>query len=104
MNSISSRNIAEHLCTLATLLEAESLRCKAYGAPQARDISRQAQEVRAMAEQLWNADTAVALRQRPEPARGERHDCGAPATPAAASERAGTPALDMSRAFQSLVL
>lgn len=105
MNSIiSSRNIAEHLSTLAMLLEAESLRCKAYGAPHARDISRQAQEVRAMADQLWNADVTVMLRHRPEPTKVERREGDAPATGAAMPDQSGKPALDIRLAFQSLVL
>ena len=58
-NSIRSRIISEHLCTLATLLEAEAMRCKAYGAPNTRELSRQASEVRRMAEQLWDADVVV---------------------------------------------
>ena len=61
MNSISSRNISEHLCTLATLLEAEALRAKAFGASNAKELSSQAVEVRGMADQLWDADIALPL-------------------------------------------
>jgi len=64
MNSISSRTISEHLCTLATLLEAEALRAKAFGAANARELSRQAGEVRTMANQLWDANLAVPLTGR----------------------------------------
>ncbi|MFL6715227.1 MAG: hypothetical protein ACJ8G3_02575 [Burkholderiaceae bacterium] len=95
MNSISSRSIAEQLCTLATLLEAEALRCKAYGAPNARDVSRQAGAVRAMADQLWNANVAVPVGRKPEQRPHARN--GKPA-------RTGLPALDMQRAIGSLVL
>jgi hypothetical protein len=95
MNSISSRSIAEQLCTLATLLEAEALRCKAYGAPNARDVCRQAQAVRAMADQLWDANVAVPVGRRPEQ-RGQAKD-GKPA-------RTSLPALDMQHAIGSLVL
>lgn len=95
MNSISSRNIAEQLCTLATLLEAEALRCKAYGAPNARDVSRQAQAVRAMADQLWDANVAVPVGRQPGQ-RGQARD-GKPA-------HASRPALDMQHAIGSLVL
>jgi LmbE family N-acetylglucosaminyl deacetylase len=95
MNSISSRNIAEQLCTLATLLEAEALRCKAYGASNATEVSRQARAVRAMADQLWDANVAVPVRRQPEQ-RGQAKD-GKPARPS-------QPALDMQRAIGSLVL
>ena len=61
MSSISSRSISEHLCTLASLLEAEALRCKALGAPNAKELSRRARDVRSMAEQLWDADIALPL-------------------------------------------
>ena len=73
MNSINSRTISEHLCTLATLLEAEALRAKAYGAANAKELSRQAIEVRGMADHLWDADialpTAANARQPAKPAR-----------------------------------
>lgn len=61
MSNISSRSVSEHLSTLATLLEAEALRCKALGAPNAKELSRRATEVRCMAEQLWDADIALPL-------------------------------------------
>lgn len=95
MNSISSRNIAEQLCTLATLLEAEALRCKAYGAPHATEVSRQARAVRAMADQLWDANVAVPVGRQPEQ-RGQARD-GKPARPR-------RPALDMQHAIGSLML
>ena len=61
MNSLNSRNISEHLCTLATLLEAEALRAKALGASNAKELSRQAIEVRCMADDLWDANIALPL-------------------------------------------
>ena len=61
MNSINSRTISEHLCTLATLLEAEALRAKAYGAANAKELSRKATEVRGMADHLWDADIALPM-------------------------------------------
>jgi len=61
MNSISSRNISEHLSTLAAVLEAEALRGKAFGAPNTKELSRQAIEVRSMADQLWDADFMLPL-------------------------------------------
>jgi hypothetical protein len=70
-NSVNTRHIAEHLCTLASLLEAEALRSKAFGAPNAKDISRQAQEVRTMANQLWDADIMLPL--APSPMRKVHH-------------------------------
>lgn len=97
MNSISSRNIAEQLCTLATLLEAEALRCKAYGAPNAREVCRQARAVRTMADQLWNANVTVPVGRQPEQrGQGQAKD-GKPV-------RASRPALDMQHAIGSLVL
>lgn len=95
MNSISSRNIAEQLCTLATLLEAEALRCKAYGAPNAKDVCRQARAVRTMADQLWAANVAVPVGRQPEQ-RVQPKD----SKPA----RISRPALDMQHAIGSLVL
>jgi hypothetical protein len=95
MDSISSRNIAEQLCTLATLLEAEALRCKAYGAPNATEVSRQARSVRAMADQLWDANVAVPVGRQPE-RRGQAKD-GKAARPSRS-------ALDMQHAIGSLVL
>ena len=61
MNSLNSRNISEHLCTLATLLEAEALRARALGATNAKELSRQAIEVRCIAGDLWDADIALPL-------------------------------------------
>lgn len=95
MNSISSRSIAEQLCTLATLLEAEALRCKAFAAPNAREVSRQARAVRAMADQLWDANVAVPLGR--QSGQRERAKEGKPA-------RESMPALDMQRAIGSLVI
>ena len=95
ISSISSRHIAEQLGTLATLLEAEALRCKAYGAPHATEVSRQARSVRAMADQLWDANVAVPVGRQPEQ-RGQAKD-GKPARPS-------RPALDMQHAIGSLVL
>lgn len=75
-SSVNTRNIAEHLCTLASLLEAEALRSKAFGAPHAKDLSRQALEVRTIANQLWDANLALTL--PPSAAqRAERHKHGA---------------------------
>jgi len=75
-SSVNTRNIAEHLCTLASLLEAEALRSKAFGAPHAKDLSRQALEVRTMANRLWDANLALPL--PPSAAcRAERHKHGA---------------------------
>ena len=95
MNSISSRSIAEQLCTLATLLEAEALRCKAYGAPNAKEVGRQARDVRAMADQLWDANVAVSVGR--QPAQRNQPANGKPARPS-------RPALDLQHAIGSLVL
>ena len=73
MSSISTRSISEHLCTLATLLEAEALRSKALDAPNAKELSRRAIEVRSMAEQLWDADIALPLAGRARSRPGHAH-------------------------------
>nr|WP_314623360.1 hypothetical protein [uncultured Noviherbaspirillum sp.] len=75
MNSMSSRSISEHLCTLATLLEAEALRCTALGTANAKELSRRSIEVRSMAEQLWNADLML-------PVLGNAGKAAEPARPA----------------------
>jgi hypothetical protein len=84
MKSMSSRGISEHLCTLATLLEAEALRCTALGAPNAKELSRRSIEVRSMAEQLWHADLML-----PVPGHaGKPVDTARPAREAASSLQA----------------
>jgi hypothetical protein len=95
MNNMNSRNIAQHLCTFATLLEAEALRCTALGAPNAKELSRRAIEVRGMAEHLWDADVAL-------PVAG---NAGKPAAPAAQKRDAAhsLQALGIGRSVAALV-
>jgi hypothetical protein len=96
-NSISSRKISEHLCTLATLLEAEALRGKAFGAPNAHELSRQAIEVRSMADQLWDADFAL-------PLAGKRRKQAGHAAPSADRDAAaGLEALGLGKSMAALV-
>jgi hypothetical protein len=100
MNSISSRNISEHLCTLATLLEAEALRGKAFGAPNVKELSRQAIEVRSMADHLWDADIAL-------PLAGKLRRQGAPLqapAPAGRDAASSLEALGLSRSVAALVI
>lgn len=55
---LQSRTIAEYLSTLASLLEAEAIRANTLGIQTHRDIAYKAYEVRHLADQLWEADTA----------------------------------------------
>ena len=98
MNTINSRNISEHLCTLATLLEAEAMRGKAFGAPNAKDLSRQAIEVRSMADRLWDADIALPLAGKP---RRQANPSLAPSSKDAASS---LEALGLGRSVAALVI
>lgn len=59
--TIHSRSIAEHLSTLASLLEAEALKAGALGLQVERNLRSEARRVRAMAEQLWASDSAIEL-------------------------------------------
>ena len=65
MTILHSRSLAEHLSTFASLLEAEAIRANALGLKGSKNLSREAMDVRRMANQLWDADTAIAL-HRPE--------------------------------------
>lgn len=56
---IRSRSIAEHLCTLASLLEAEAMKAGALGIALEKNLRGEARKVRAMAEQLWEVDSAI---------------------------------------------
>jgi hypothetical protein len=85
MNSLNSRNISEHLCTLATLLEAEALRARALGAANAKQLSRQAIEVRCMSDDLWDADITLPLAANAGQPAGPACTPGAPASPEAAN-------------------
>jgi len=60
-DKLSSRIIAEHLCTLASLLEAEAIRANALGVRLDKNLSREAREVRAMADKLWEANTTFVV-------------------------------------------
>lgn len=65
MATLHSRSLAEHLNTFASLLEAEAIRANSLGLKGSKDLAREAMDVRRMANQLWEADTLIAL-QRPE--------------------------------------
>jgi hypothetical protein len=56
---LNSRSVAEHLYTLASLLEAEALRMNALRSRSGPKLSKEARDVRLMANQLWEADTAI---------------------------------------------
>jgi hypothetical protein len=58
---IESRQIAEHLSTLASLLEAEAIRINTLGIFARKDLAREAKAVRALATRLWDADMRIAL-------------------------------------------
>lgn len=76
---IHSRSIAEHLSTLASLLEAEAIKAGALGMQVEKNLRSEARGVRALAEQLWECDSLIGL-----PA-----DPGKRSAPAAALERRG---------------
>jgi hypothetical protein len=61
-NEIASRQIAEHLCTLASLLEAEAIRVNTLGIFTRKNLTQEAQAVRALATRLWQADVDIDLR------------------------------------------
>jgi hypothetical protein len=65
MATLHSRSIAAHLSTFASLLEAEAIRANTLGLKGVRDLTREAMEVRHMANQLWDADTAIAVCRPP---------------------------------------
>lgn len=73
MNSLSTRSIAEHFCTLATLLEAEALRLDAIRLQSTRDLYQEAVELRSLADRLWKLDTTLTLPAAPEPPADVRH-------------------------------
>lgn len=63
-NTLNTRLIAEHLSTLARLLEAEASRAHALGLQAQRDLGREAREVRALCDLLWDADAELAVGAR----------------------------------------
>ncbi|SNT35361.1 hypothetical protein SAMN06265795_12812 [Noviherbaspirillum humi] len=60
-NIIESRRIAEHLVTLAGLLDAEVIRANMLGLPLRRNLEREAREIRMLADKLWDAAVAIPL-------------------------------------------
>lgn len=76
-HTLESRSIAEHLCMLAGLLDAELMRAGALGARPDRTLVRKAKEVRQMADRLWQADTVVTLPPQKE-IRAANEDGSAP--------------------------
>jgi hypothetical protein len=51
---IDSQKIAEHLSTLASLIEADAIRANALGIPMRKNLAREAKEARELANRLWN--------------------------------------------------
>lgn len=82
-DTVNSRTIAEHLCTLASLLEAEAIRANTLGMRLDKDLLREAREVRAVADQLWESNTAITL----DPDRDCAGRTGAAEATAATSNR-----------------
>lgn len=72
MTTLDSRSIAEHLSTLASLLEAEAMRSNTLGLKGSREIARRAHEVRQMADQLWDANATIVLEGAGKSAAYER--------------------------------
>ncbi|MDQ9170717.1 hypothetical protein Q8A64_09885 [Oxalobacteraceae bacterium R-40] len=66
MGTLHSRIIAEHLSTLASLLESEAIRVNALGLKGSKSIAREAMDVRRMANQLWEADIDIDLERNSE--------------------------------------
>jgi hypothetical protein len=60
-NQIDTRQIAEHLTTLASLLEAEAIRMNTLGIVTKKSLALEARAVRALATRLWDADMHIAL-------------------------------------------
>ena len=56
MQTVKTRIIAEHLSTLAMLLEAEAMKAGALGMPSNVRLKRDAAAVRTLADQLWSTD------------------------------------------------
>lgn len=83
--TIGSRKIAEHLCTFARLLEVEAVRASTLGIKMDKDLGREAREVRGIANQLWEANTSIALDAEGRAARAAMcwQFAGAPALEAA---------------------
>ncbi|HEV2612281.1 MAG TPA: hypothetical protein VGU61_18610 [Noviherbaspirillum sp.] len=58
---IGTRYLAEHLSTLASMLEAEWIRANTLGIRLDRDLAHEAREVRRVADRLWDANSCVVL-------------------------------------------
>ena len=56
---IHSRNVAQYLCTLATLLEAEAMKASALGFQSAKHLGSEACCVRELSNRLWEANTTI---------------------------------------------
>jgi hypothetical protein len=58
---IHSRSVAEHLCTLATLLEAEAMKATALGIHPEKRLGSEARHIRELSNRLWEANTMIRL-------------------------------------------
>jgi hypothetical protein len=56
---LRSRSVAEHLCTLASLLEAEAMKAGVLGMQVEKSLHAEARKVRTLAEQLWEIDCVI---------------------------------------------
>jgi hypothetical protein len=61
MDTVNTRILAEHLTALATLLETEAVRLQVLGVEPRRDLGRQAQHIRQLAERLWLTEADIQL-------------------------------------------
>lgn len=60
-NTIGTRRIAEHLCVLANILDAEVMRAHALGMREGKELAYRASEVRNISNQLWDEDVDLIL-------------------------------------------
>jgi hypothetical protein len=65
MEMISTRTLSEHLCTLATVLEAEALRAQALKLRTGQNLSAEASELRILADRLWQKNAVIELPSLP---------------------------------------
>ncbi|WP_334187449.1 hypothetical protein [Noviherbaspirillum sp.] len=65
MEMISTRTLSEHLCTLATVLEAEALRAQALKLRPGQNLSAEAAQLRILADRLWQKNAVIELPSLP---------------------------------------
>lgn len=61
MDMVSTRTLAEHLSTLATVLESEALRAQALKLRPSQNLFAEASQLRILADRLWQKDAVIEL-------------------------------------------